>query len=136
MASVSVRYIVDDVDSAIWNMSRALRPGGVLLAANLTSFNTAGMPEGWTVAGGKPRFSIDRYLESRPIWVEWSGLRIRNWHRPLETYMKAFLKAGLLLRDFVEPAPNGGDTERAERYRRVPWFHIFEWQKPNNSTKS
>ena len=105
---------IDDLETAVCNMARALRPGGALLVANLTSFNTAG----------------DRYLEQRAMWLEWAGIRIRNWHRPLETYMKAFLKPGLLLRDFSEPSPSGGDPEKAERYRRAPWFHIMEWQKP------
>lgn len=120
---------IDDVDRAILNMARALRPGGILLVANLTSFNTAGMPEGWRESGGVARFSIDHYLEQRAIWLEWKGLRIRNWHRPLETYMQTFLKAGLLLRDFVEPTPTAGDPAKAEPYRRVPWFHIMEWEK-------
>lgn len=109
---------IDDVDAAIRNMSRVLRPGGTLLVANLTSFNTAGMTKEW------------HYLETRANWVEWNGIRIRNWHRPLETYMQAFLRTGLLLRDFSEPSPSGGDPEKVERYRRAPWFHIMEWQKP------
>jgi SAM-dependent methyltransferase len=121
---------IEDLDGAIRNMSRALRPGGVLLVANLTSFNTAGMPEGWRDCGGTLQFSIDRYLEERVICLEWSGIRIHNWHRPLERYMQSFLKAGLLLRDFTEPAPIGGDPEKVAQYRRAPWFHIMEWQKP------
>jgi 2-polyprenyl-3-methyl-5-hydroxy-6-metoxy-1,4-benzoquinol methylase len=121
---------IDDLDGSVRNMARALRPGGVVLVANLTSFVTAGMPEGWRDRGGVIHFSIDHYLEQRPIWVEWNRIRIRNWHRPLETYMHAFLNAGLILRDLTEPAPSGGDPQKAERYRRVPWFHIMEWQKP------
>lgn len=121
---------IDDLDGAIDNMSRALRPGGTLLVANLTSFNTAGMPQGWQHSGRTIQFSIDRYLEPRAIWLTWNGIRIRNWHRPLQTYMQAFLKAGLVLRDFAEPSASGGEPERVERYQRVPWFHIMEWQKP------
>lgn len=120
---------IDDIDRAILNMARALRPGGTLLVANLTSFNTAGMPEGWRESDGTARFSIDRYLEERAVWLEMHGIRVRNWHRPLEMYMRAFLSAGLLLRNFAEPSPSGGDPERSERYRRVPWFHIMAWQK-------
>ena len=127
---------IDDVDGAIAKMCRALRPGGALLVANLTSFNTAGMPDGWREYDGVPRFSIDHYLEQRAIWLEWSGLKIRNWHRPLQTYMQAFLKAGLLLRDFLEPSPSGGEPEKAERYRRVPCFHIMEWEKPDASAQT
>jgi SAM-dependent methyltransferase len=122
---------IDDLESAVSNVARSLRPGGTFLVANLTSFMTAGMPEGWSACGPIEKFSIDRYLEARTFWAEWQGIRIRNWHRPLETYMHAFLKAGLLLRDFMEPSPTGGDPDKRDRYRRVPWFHILEWQKPD-----
>ena len=120
---------IDDINKAISNIYRALRPGGTFLVANLTSFNTAGIAEGWRNCGGIVHFPIDRYLEQRAIWVEWSGIRIRNWHRPLETYMQSFLNAGFLLRDFREPSPTGGDPEKIERYRRVPYFLVMEWQK-------
>jgi len=121
---------IDDVETAISNMARALRPGGTLLVANLNGFNTAGMPGGWIDCGGVQRFAIDEYLSERPVWIEWNGIRVRNWHRPMATYMRAFLKAGLILRDFDEPSPSGGEPEKAERYRRVPYFHILEWAKP------
>jgi SAM-dependent methyltransferase len=108
----------------------ALRPGGTLLIANLTSFSTAGM-EGWRADGdGRLRFSIDHYLDARAEWVSWGGVRVQNWHRPLSQYMSLFLEHGLILRHFAEPAPIGGDKEKADRYRRVPYFHIMEWQKP------
>jgi len=62
--------------------------------------------------------------------VHWRGIRIQNWHRPLSTYMELFLSHGLILKHFSEPAPTGGPAEKADRYRRVPYFHIMEWQKP------
>lgn len=130
---VSYLSLIDipDLARAALAMSRALRPGGRLLIANLTSFNTAGMPDGWYhERDGQPRFSIDRYLEERPVWVTWRGIRVRNWHRPLGAYMTAFLTNGLELRHFAEPVPSGGDPAKVERYRRVPWCHIMEWQKP------
>ncbi len=112
-------------------MVAALRPGGTLLLANLTSFNTAGLPDGWIPGGpGRLRFHIDHYLEERAVWVAWRGIRVQNWHRPLSTYMRLFLDNGLELRHFSEPAPRGGDPDKADRYRRVPWFHVMEWQKP------
>lgn len=87
---VSYLSLIDipDIRAAIPEMARVLKPGGTLLIANLTSFNTAGLGEGlgssWT-PDGSYRFSLDGYLEERPQWVEWSGIRIVNWHRPLET---------------------------------------------------
>jgi len=130
---VSYLSLIDipDLATASAGMAAALRPGGSLLIANLTSFNTAGMPDGWTTgADGIRRFAIDRYLDERAILVEWRGIRVENWHRPLSTYMTTFLDRGLTLRHFSEPVPTGGDREKIDRYRRAPWFHIMEWQKP------
>jgi SAM-dependent methyltransferase len=124
---------IPDLARAAVAITRALRPGGRLLIANLTSFNTAGMPDGWRHEPfGRLRFSIDRYLEERAIWVTWRGIRVRNWHRPLSAYMTAFLDNGLELRHFAEPEPTGGDPAKIERYRRVPWCHVMEWQRPTS----
>lgn len=117
--------------AAIAKMVAALRPAGTLLIANLTSFNTAGQPNGWMRDGeGVSRFSIDHYMDERPIWVSWNGIRVQNWHRPLSTYMTLLLDHGLHLRLFVEPQPAGGDPDRIAHHRRVPFFHIMEWEKP------
>lgn len=122
---------IPDLARAVGMMVDALRPGGTILVANLTSFNTAALPTGWVRdRDGHERFFIDRYLEERPVWVGWRGIRIQNWHRPLSAYMATFLEHELELRFFSEPAPRGGDPEIGERYRRVPWFYIMEWRKP------
>jgi SAM-dependent methyltransferase len=128
---VSYLTLVDiaDIGAAISEMARVLAPRGALLIANLTSFSTAGMS--WKRDGeGKPYFGIDRYLEERAEWVSWRGIRIQNWHRPLSAYMSMLLSADLQLRHFAEPAPHGGDPAKANRYRRVPYFQIMEWEKP------
>ena len=138
---VSYLTLIDiaDIGAAIPEMARVLRPGGALLIANLTSFSTAGLvwdpgtehSTSWRRdADGNAYFAIDRYLEERAEWVGWRGIRIKNWHRPLSSYMALLLGAGLELRHFAEPAPTGGDPERAHRYGRVPWFLIMEWEKP------
>ena len=122
---------IADLGTAMAKIVAALKPGGTLLIANLTSFNTAGQPEGWCRDGeGALRFSIDPYLDERPIWVSWRGIRIQNWHRPLSTYMTLLLDHGLQLRLFAEPPPVGGDPGTIARDRRAPYFHIMEWQKP------
>lgn len=122
---------IPDIEAAIAEMARVLMPGGTLLIANLTSFNTAGATKGWhRDEQGEWQFGIDHYLEERVEWVSWRGIRIQNWHRPLSAYMSLLLGHGLELRHFAEPAPYGGDPARVERYRRVPFFLIMEWQKP------
>jgi SAM-dependent methyltransferase len=127
---------IPDIGAAISEMARVLCPGGSLLIANLASFNSAGMPGGWTRVGNdEPRFFIDHYLEERVEWVSWRGIRIQNWHRPLSTYMSLLLQHGLELRYFDEPSPVGGDPAKAARYRRVPYFLVMEWQKAGAGTK-
>jgi SAM-dependent methyltransferase len=121
---------IPDIRRAISETARVLVPGGTLLIANLNSFNTAGTAGGWIRDHeGKFSFPIDHYLEERVEWVSWSGIKVQNWHRPLSTYMSLLLDQGLSLRHFAEPSPIGGDPEKADRYRRVPWFLMMEWQK-------
>jgi SAM-dependent methyltransferase len=122
---------IDDIGAAVSEMARVLKPGGTLLIANLNSFNTAGMELGWHQgADGTLRFCIDNYLDERVQWVSWRGIRIQNWHRPLSTYFSLLLSHGLELRHFDEPAPGKrAEPLKADRYRRVPYFLIMEWQK-------
>jgi SAM-dependent methyltransferase len=132
---VSYLTLIDipDIDRAIPDMTRVLAPGGTLLVANLTNFNTPCADRGWVTdaAGHRLHYPIDRYLEDRGIWVEWREIRIVNYHRPLRRYMKAFLDAGLQLTWFDEPEPiASASPSRAAAYRRVPWFVVMEWRKP------
>lgn len=131
---VSYLSLIDipDYRAAIAEMARVLRPGGTLLIANLNGFNTAGQDKGWvTDLFGRTRFTFDRYLEERAEWIAWRGIRIQNWHRPLNAYMQALLGTGLTLTHFDEPAPHGGDPARVARYVRAPWCLIMAWRKPD-----
>lgn len=121
---------IDDVNRAIPEMARVLRPGGTLLVANIASYASAAT--GWLRdTGNVPRFSMDDYLEERAPLLEWAGISVRNRHRPLSRYMTLLLDAGLELRHFAEPAPQpGGDPARTVRNRRIPWFNLMEWRKP------
>ncbi|HEY4361846.1 MAG TPA: class I SAM-dependent methyltransferase [Bryobacteraceae bacterium] len=128
---VSYLTLIDipDIEAAIPEMARVLRPGGALLIANLNSFNTACIETGWVKRsdGRNDHYPIDNYLEERSTWIEYRGIRIRNHHRPLSTYMRLLLGAGLRLSFFDEPGPiDECPASRAEAYRRVPWFLVME----------
>lgn len=130
---VSYLSLIDmpDVAAAIAEMARVLRPGGTLLIANLNGFNTAGQTLGWMQdLSGNSHFGMDHYLDERADWIEWRGIRVQNWHRPLGRYMELLLGAGLTLTHFSEPAPTGGDARRVKRYRRAPWFLVMAWTRP------
>jgi SAM-dependent methyltransferase len=132
---VSYLSLIDipDVEAAVPEMARVLRPGGTLLIANLNSFNTACADVGWVkdAGGRRVHYPIDNYLEERAMWIEYRGIRIVNHHRPLSTYLRILLGAGLVLTHFDEPAPSA-DTpaSRAAGYARAPWFLVMEWLKP------
>jgi SAM-dependent methyltransferase len=110
---------IPDLPAAIAEMTRVLAPGGTLLIANLTSFNTA-----------KSADTGQCYFDEFDAWEEWRGIRVKNWHRPLSRYMTLLLDAGLVLRHFDEPQPTGGDPAKVWRYRKWPSHLIMEWQKP------
>ena len=78
---------------------------------------------------GEQMRPLGDYLTPGKMWFEWSGLRVQNWHRPLSTYMKAFLAVGLSLRHFDEPKPSGGPEERVQAYARFPYLNLMEWEK-------
>lgn len=137
---VSYLTLIDIADhrAAISEMARVLAPGGTLLVANLAPHATArprGMAEnadGWIRGPGGERlhFAMDDYLTERAMWAAWAGIRVTNHHRPLSSYMAAFLGAGLVLRAYEEPPYAGPDPARAEAWARIPWFCLMVWTKP------
>lgn len=130
---VSYLTLIDiaPLEAAIAEMARVLAPGGSLLIANLNPYLTACIDQDWQTdaAGRRLHWPIDDYLSEKRHWVEWAGIRIVNWHRPMETYMRLLLAQGLTLAFFAEPKPIGGDADFIERGTRVPWFHVMEWRK-------
>jgi SAM-dependent methyltransferase len=129
---VSYLSLIDITDfrSAIREAARVLRPGGFLLVANLSPFATSS--DGWARdSNGKRLYKrVDEYLKERAVVVEGEGMRFRNWHRPLEAYMDAFLGAGFVLRRFHEPTPPERlrDDQRFEGDFRLPDFVVMLWQ--------
>jgi SAM-dependent methyltransferase len=132
---VSYLSLIDipDIRAAIPEMARVLRPGGSLLIANLNSFNTACVNPGWIKDSDGQRlyYPIDNYLQESATWIEYRGIRVINHHRPMSTYLRALVEAGLNLTFFDEPVPSvNAPAAKARSYGRVPWFLVMEWVKP------
>ena len=124
---------IEDLDRAYAEMLRVLAPGGHLLIANLSSFATA-LPkdkdEGWLSQREDHVFACDDYHDPRAFWIGWRGIRVRNFHRPMQAYMAPLLAAGMRLIHFEEPQPTGGPVRQQRLYRRAPLFVVMEWKKP------
>jgi ubiquinone/menaquinone biosynthesis C-methylase UbiE len=122
---------IEGYREAIAEMARVLRPGGALVVANL-GFVTAGF--GWEKAADGTRLhqKIDRYADEWSQVYDWRGIKIRNFHRPLASYMQAYLTNGLTLRAFEEPVPEDQslrDHYQFEDWFRVPLFNVMRWEK-------
>ncbi len=136
---VAYLTLIDIADhrAAIAEMARVLRPGGRLIVANLQSFITT-RPDAWrrNERGEKTHVEVDDYFEERANRCEWGDISILNWHRPLQSYMAAFLGAGLVLRAFEEPHPTPEAIAQVPALRdqnRVPFFYVAAWEKGSRS---
>lgn len=122
---------IDGLAEAIREVHRMLRPGGHFLIASLQSLNTASTAQGWTrEPDGTRRFCIDDYFEERPIVAEWQGISIRNWHRPMWTWLQAPLDTRFTLTHFDEPDAQDVEDDKAKRRQRVPNLLVMEWRRP------
>ncbi|MGH2627813.1 MAG: class I SAM-dependent methyltransferase, partial [Anaerolineales bacterium] len=83
--------------------------------------------------GRRLHYPVDDYFAEREQAIAWAGIEVTNWHRPLSAYMTAFLQAGLILTDFLEPMPADDslrDDPYCEDWYRVPNFTVMRWEKP------
>jgi SAM-dependent methyltransferase len=124
---------ISDYRTAIREMARVLRPGGRVVAANLSSFATA-TTKFWArdEDGNKLHWTMDNYMTERAGRADWAGMAIVNWHRPLSAYLQAFLGAGLVLEHFDEPVPTPEAIKASPGlgdFRRMPHFCTMVWRR-------
>jgi SAM-dependent methyltransferase len=122
---------IPDFRAAIGEMARVLRPGGTILIANLTSFTSACADRGWVKHGDGEHvhYPVDRYLDEHSLWLEWAGIRIENFHRPLSAYMVGVSGKRACAEIFRRARCRIGRSGFRERHHRVPWFVVMEWQR-------
>lgn len=121
---------IDGFEVAVGEAVRTLRPGGVIVLANLHPMVTT-FANPW--AEERRHVRVDDYHGERAMEVAWCGIHIVNWHRSMQVSLEPFLKAGLILRAFLEPSPSEQAVAAYPGLRdaqRVPWFMVQRWHKP------
>jgi len=111
---------IDDLDGAVAEVARVLRPGGrfsFFLNHPLLQTPGSGWIDDHTVDPPEQYWRIGPYLiEQDSVEQVEHGVFIRFVHRPLSRYLNALAEHGLVLERMVEPAPPDGFLDRAFEY--------------------
>jgi SAM-dependent methyltransferase len=114
---------IDEVDDAIDEVARVLRPGGrFVFMLNHPLLQTPG--SGWIddhmIDPPEQYWRIGPYLtESNEIEEVQKGVFIPFIHRPLGRYVNALIDAGMTIERLLEPAPPPGFVAKAAEYREA-----------------
>jgi len=139
---------LQDLDKAIKELHRVLKPRGKLVFSTMHPCFSSPPVHGWI---RKPIDSqrkedrlywiVDRYFDrSIEEWTYFDLPPTYSFHRPLSDYIKALIKNGFTITDFEEPIPTDKDIEEHYRefgneYDRIPWFLVIgaiKQSKKNN----
>jgi SAM-dependent methyltransferase len=111
---------IDDLDRAIGEVARVLRPGGrflFLLNHPLLQTPDSGWIDDHVIDPPEQYWRIGPYLpEAATIEEVQRGVLVRFLHRPLSRYVNALAAAGLSIERMDEPAPPPGFLAQAPSY--------------------
>jgi SAM-dependent methyltransferase len=111
---------IDDMDSAVAEVSRVLKTGGQFsFFLNHPLLQTPG--SGWIddhiIDPPEQYWRIGPYLvETESVEEVERGVHIRFIHRPLSRYINALIAHGLTIERMLEPSPPPGFLDRAPEY--------------------
>ncbi len=111
---------IDDVDGAISELARVVRPGGTfafLLNHPLLQTPGSGWIDDQIIEPPEQYWRIGPYLtETATIEEVQKGVHIRFVHRPLSRYLNALYDSGFTLTQMIEPSPPPSFLAQAPEY--------------------
>ncbi|NND75615.1 MAG: class I SAM-dependent methyltransferase [Ilumatobacter sp.] len=111
---------IDDLDDAVGEVARVLRPGGRLcffLNHPILQTPGAGWIDDHTVDPPEQYWRLGPYLVEATVTEQVErGVWIRFVHRPLSRYVNALADHGLVVERMLEPAPPDGFLDRSPSY--------------------
>jgi SAM-dependent methyltransferase len=129
---------IDDLDQAISEVARVLRPGGrfsFFLNHPLLQTPGSGWIDDQMIDPPEQYWRVGPYLlETESIEEVELGVEIRFLHRPLSRYINACAEQGLMLERMLEPAPPPGFLARAPEYvlaATIPRLLYLRFQRAN-----
>ncbi len=129
---------IDDLDDAIAEVARVLRPGGrftFFLNHPLLQTPDSGWIDDHMVDPPEQYWRIGPYLvETATVEEVEKGIFIRFVHRPLSRYVNALIANGLSIERMLEPSPPEGFLDRAPEYRLAHTIPRLLYLRASKST--
>ena len=128
---------LQDLDKAIAELHRVLKPGGKLVFSIMHPCFPSPPVHGWVRtpldsdrAEDWHYWKVDQYYEQNiETWQLGDLPRLYYFHRPFSLYMKKLIENGFVLTDFEEPVPSREDIDQHYRQlndgARIAWFLVI-----------
>ncbi|MCE7005237.1 class I SAM-dependent methyltransferase [Kibdelosporangium philippinense] len=137
LVSYNMLMDVDDLDGALREFARVLKPSGKLAitivhpVADSIGFDQSDPEAPFTIDGSYLATSAFNAVDTK----EGISMHFSGWHRSIGTYAEALRQAGLLIETIREPVPHDDSPEdRFARWRRFPAFMQVLATTPGVST--
>jgi ubiquinone/menaquinone biosynthesis C-methylase UbiE len=127
-SALALHYL-ENLDTALAVVHRALAPGGALVFSVEHPIYTAPVAPGWTTtADGRKTWPVDKYLAEGARSTDWLASGVIKHHRTMATYLNKLIQAGFAIRRVEEWGPSAeqiaAHPEWADEVHRPPFLLV------------